>query len=218
MNAVTDLHEFLEPGIRSISEDGRLVAPIANDEITSAGQIFVVDLEMSGPRAQVHEILDIGGVIATLEAGFPETQSWGSRIRPQRIGNADRGALKVVGYRASEWKRAPAMDRVVNELVQLGSGTLIAGWGIEMDIAFLRHTFAYLEIDWPFQPVVVDIQHIARRELNGTKMVDRFNLGHVADRLGIGRMGEHNALADAYATYDVLVALWNRRNNSPASG
>ncbi|WBL36473.1 hypothetical protein O0235_02580 [Tepidiforma flava] len=40
--------------------------------------------------------------------------------------------------------------------------------------------------------------------------MDRFNLGHVADRLGIGRMGEHGALADAYATYDVLVKLVER--------
>jgi DNA polymerase III epsilon subunit-like protein len=29
----------------------------------------------------------------------------------------------------------------------------------------------------------------------------------VADRLGIGRMGEHGALADAFATYDVLCKL-----------
>src|SRR5436305_330568 len=37
--------------------------------------------------------------------------------------------------------------------------------------------------------------------------VERYNLGHVADRVGIGRMGEHGALADAYAAYDVLVKL-----------
>ena len=46
--------------------------------------------------------------------------------------------------------------------------------------------------------------------LGGTGDVDRFNLGHVADRLGIGRMGEHGALADAYATYDVLLKLMER--------
>jgi DNA polymerase III epsilon subunit-like protein len=40
--------------------------------------------------------------------------------------------------------------------------------------------------------------------------VDYYNLGHVADRLGIGRMGEHSALADAYAAYDVLTALIGR--------
>ena len=55
----------------------------------------------------------------------------------------------------------------------------------------------------------LDVQPIARSILNEGH-VDRFNLGHVADRLGIGRMGEHGALADAYATYDVLLKLVER--------
>ncbi len=63
---------------------------------------------------------------------------------------------------------------------------------------------------WPFSPVVLDIQTVARRILKGDAAIDRFNLGYVADRLGIGRMGEHGALPDAYATYDILVELQKR--------
>ena len=37
----------------------------------------------------------------------------------------------------------------------------------------------------------------------------------IADRLGIGRMGEHGALADAYATYDILAELCARALPSP---
>ena len=36
----------------------------------------------------------------------------------------------------------------------------------------------------------------------------------LSDRLGIGRLGEHGALADAYATYDVLVKLLERAEKS----
>ena len=67
------------------------------------------------------------------------------------------------------------------------------------------------ERPWPFARVALDVQPLARQLLKGTGSVDRFNLGHVADRLGIGRDGEHGALADALATYDVLVKLLERR-------
>lgn len=63
---------------------------------------------------------------------------------------------------------------------------------------------------WPFAPVVLDIQTVARRILKGERAIDRFNLGFVADRLGIGRMGEHGALPDAYATFDILLELQKR--------
>jgi DNA polymerase III epsilon subunit-like protein len=74
-------------------------------------------------------------------------------------------------------------------------------------MAFLVETFRRLQQPWPFATVALDVQPIARALLKGGGQVDRFNLGHVADRLGIGRMGEHGALADAYATYDVLLKL-----------
>jgi DNA polymerase III epsilon subunit-like protein len=76
-------------------------------------------------------------------------------------------------------------------------------------MAFLVESFRRLNRPWPFALIALDVQPIARQLLKGGS-VDRFNLGHVADRLGIGRMGEHGALADAYATYDVLVKLVER--------
>jgi DNA polymerase-3 subunit epsilon len=176
--------------------------------------LCVIDLEMSGPNAQVHEILDVGLVMASVEAAFPEQSSWGSRVKPLRIGNADRGALKVVGYDSRRWRDATPLAKALAEVHRLGRGATLAGWGLESDVAFLRYTFTHLGLDWPFATHVVDIQDVARTHLAGKGLVDRFNLGHVADRLGLGRLGEHSALADAYATYDVLVALWKHVNRA----
>jgi DNA polymerase III epsilon subunit-like protein len=77
-------------------------------------------------------------------------------------------------------------------------------------MAFLVESTKRLGKPWPFALAALDIQTVARQVLKDSGNVDRFNLGHVADRLGIGRMGEHGALADAYATYDVLVKLIER--------
>ncbi len=204
------LLELLATGLRYLEPDGRLTAdPAGRDAFDSAASLFVVDLEMSGPNAQVHEVLDVGGVRCTLAESFPEEEAWGIRVKPKHIGNAVPGALKVVGYTPKEWKNAVDLEHAFERFAALGRDAVITGWGIGQDMAFLAESFRRLNEPWPFALVALDVQPIARAILGGGQ-VDRFNLGHVADRLGIGRMGEHGALADAYATYDVLVKLVER--------
>lgn len=199
---------LLAVGLREVGEDSSLSAVADAIALEAATHLAVVDFEMSGPNPRMHELLDAGMVLCGLESGLPERASWGERIRPKHIGNAVPGALKVTGYSPKAWKQAIALEEAMTKFVELGRGAVIAGWGIGQDIAFLVESLRRTETAWPFAPLVLDIQPVARVLLG--KEVDRFNLGHVADRLGIGRMGEHGALADAYATYDVLVKLAER--------
>lgn len=189
-------------------EDGSLGSAEDTSALDGATQLAVVDFEMTGPNPRMHELLDAGMVVCELQPGLAEQTSWGERIHPRHIGNAVPGALRVTGYSPKAWKKAIALEAAVEKLVELGRGAVIAGWGIGQDIAFLVESLRRTETAWPFAPLVLDIQPVARGVLG--KEVDRYNLGHVADRLGIGRMGEHGALADAYATYDVLVKLVER--------
>jgi len=55
--------------------------------------LFVVDLEMSGSNAQMHEVMDLGGVRVRFAPGLPEMESWGARVKPRHIGNAEPGAV-----------------------------------------------------------------------------------------------------------------------------
>jgi DNA polymerase III epsilon subunit-like protein len=114
-----------------------------------------------------------------------------------------------VGYHPRLWRQAIELEEAFGRLVEMGHGAILTGWGIGQDIAFLVGTCRRLGLPWPFAALAIDIQGIARKLLNAGD-VDRFNLGHVADRLRIGRMGEHGALADAYATYDILLKLEER--------
>lgn len=207
---MAEIDELLGHGLRKLEADGRLT-PEHSDAaaIAEFKRLLVIDLEMSGPNAQMHEVLDVGGVRCTLQERLPEEESWGARVKPKHIGNAVPGALKVVGYTPKAWKDAIDLEQAFGRLGELGREAVIAGWGIGQDMAFLVESFKRLGQPWPFAPIALDVQPIARKVL-GAGQVDRFNLGHVADRLGIGRMGEHGALADAYATYDVLVKLVER--------
>lgn len=202
------LRAALLPGLRRLQVDGSLTTePASADALDAIDEVLVLDLEMSGPNARMHEVLDIGGVRARLAPGLPEGEAWGARVRPRHIGNAVLGALKVVGYSPRAWKDAIALEEAMDRFTRLGHGAAVAGWGIGQDVAFLVESFRRVAIPWPFAPVALDIQPIARGLLGGSGRVDHFNLGHVADRLGVGRLGEHGALADAYAAYDVLVRL-----------
>lgn len=181
---------------------------VREDALIGVGRLCVFDLEMSGPNPRVHEVLEVGAVIAGLRPGLVEEDAWGSRIRPRRIGNANSAALRIAGYSPGAWKKAPRVEEAMPHFFRLGQGALAAGWGVGQDLAFLREQLRREGRDWPFQPLVLDIQTLARLRLDRhAGVVERFNLGHVADRLGIGRMGEHSALADAYAAYDVLRKL-----------
>jgi DNA polymerase III alpha subunit (gram-positive type) len=170
-------------------------------------RLFIADFEMSGPNPVVHEVLDVGWVIVDPGAALAEISSWGSRVKPRRIGNAEIGALKVVGYSPKAWREAVELEATVAKLIEEGSGAAFVGWGFNQDLAFVNELLRAAGSAWPFAPVAIDVQRIARQLLSRGETVDRFNLGHVADRLGIGRLGEHGALADAYATFDVLVEL-----------
>ncbi len=201
----------LAPGLRKLGEDGKLTPEHASLEaLEGISALFVIDLEMSGSNAQLHEVLDVGGVKAALAPGLPEEEAWGARVRPKHIGNAVPGALKVVGYSPKAWKTAIELEEAFERMATIGRDAVITGWGIGQDMAFLAESFRRVQLPWPFATVALDVQPIARGILKGGGTVDRFNLGHVADRLGIGRMGEHGALPDAYATYDVLVKLMER--------
>jgi DNA polymerase-3 subunit epsilon len=205
------LFAALAPGLRCLAEDGHPITDPAGPELLDGlSSLFVVDLEMSGSNAQSHEVLDLGGVRCALAPGLAEEEAWGARVRPKHIGNAIPAALKVVGYSSKAWKTAIELDAAFERFSELGRGAVITGWGISQDMAFMVESYRRLSQPWPFALIALDVQPIARKLLGGGGEVDRYNLGHVADRLGIGRMGEHGALADAYATYDVLVKLLER--------
>ncbi len=202
------LLDALVPGLRVLDDTGQPTQePAGRSLLDDVSALFVVDLEMSGSNAQMHEVMDLGGVRVGFPNGLPEIESWGARVKPRHIGNAEPGALKVIGYNPKAWREAIGLDIAVERFARAGTGAVVTGWGIGQDLAFLAESFRRVGQPWPFARVALDVQPIARHVLKSGNQVDRFNLGHVADRLGIGRMGEHGALADAYATYDVLCKL-----------
>ena len=206
------MHEislFLESGLKRIRTDGSFENQKIAETQNLSEKLLMIDLEMSGPNPREHEVLDVGGVLVKSETGFPEISSWGSKVRPLHIGTGNSEALATVAYTSKKWRDSISLEEAFEEISRIGKDTIITGWGIKQDLLFLKETYRRLNEKWPFSEFAIDVQDIARKMIKRPE-IDRYNLGHVADRLNIGRMAEHSALGDAYTTYDVLTTLWGR--------
>ncbi|WBL36472.1 exonuclease domain-containing protein [Tepidiforma flava] len=139
------LQSVLSMGLRRLDAEGRPTGePAELADLAAAAALYVVDLEMSGPNPQVHEILDIAGVRAALAPGLPEEESWSARVRPKRIGNAVPAALKVVGYSPKEWRTALDLEAAMDRFAGTGRDAVLTGWGMAQDLAFLSEAFRQL--------------------------------------------------------------------------
>tara|TARA_B100000686_G_C16764800_1_gene961078 strand:+ start:1517 stop:2164 length:648 start_codon:yes stop_codon:yes gene_type:complete len=206
------MHEmsiFLQPGFKRIGTDGSFENQKISEIQNLSAELLVIDLEMSGPNPREHEVLDVGGILVKSETGFPEVSSWGSKVRPLHIGTGNLEALATVAYTSKKWRDSISLEEAFEKISKIGKDTIITGWGIKQDLLFLTETYRRLNEKWPFSEFAIDVQDIARKMVIRPE-IDRYNLGHVADRLNIGRMPEHSALGDAYTTYDVLTTLWGR--------
>ena len=75
--------DALAGGLRRLSEELSLLGEPADPGILGEfPALVVVDLEMSGPRTNLHEVLELGAVRASLAPGLPEAASWGTKVRP----------------------------------------------------------------------------------------------------------------------------------------
>ena len=203
----------LEPGFKRISTGGNFENQKISEIQNLSAKLLVIDLEMSGPNPREHEVLDVGGILVKLETGFPEVSSWGSKVRPLHIGTGNLEALATVAYTSKKWSDSISLEEAFEKISRIGKDAIITGWGIKQDLLFLTETYRRLNKKWPFSEFAIDVQDIARKMVTRPE-IDRYNLGHVADRLHIGRMPEHSALGDAYTTYDVLTTLWERATES----
>ena len=67
-----DILTLLKHGLRRLDPEGRLTPePGAPEDLHGVSALFVVDLEMSGPNAQMHGVLDLAGVRASLAPKLP---------------------------------------------------------------------------------------------------------------------------------------------------
>src|SRR3990167_8578010 len=90
-----------------------------------------VDLEFSGLGAD-NEILQIGAVLVS-QPNFETVGEFSVRVQPRHLENADRKALKLIGYSARKWKDAIPLAEALEQFNAFANRAVLLGYNVVGD-------------------------------------------------------------------------------------
>jgi len=180
---------------------------------------LVVDLEMSGPDAGYHEIIQIGAVI--LNDNWSELGTYLSNVYPENKEAFTASAEKVHGLSLEDLEEAPMIYEVLEDfekwmrrLLKRQGGDLrdvvLCGQSVIHDINFLKFAYADENMEWPFSNKLIDLHTIAfftfkMMEANSISVPKSLSLKAISAYFGFEREGDtHNALEDCELTMKCL--------------
>lgn len=175
--------------------------------------IAFVDLETTGLDPERHEIIEIGAIIARQEprAGRgPEVrvvEEFDIKVKPERIEEAERSALRTNKYSEAEWLFAADLEQALRAFAPKISGAILAGQNIGFDIAFLERAFARFNMPFDVHHHKIDVVSIAFTKYYHDESWQRFGLRTLCERLGVKNEKAHSALSDIRATFEVYKKL-----------
>ncbi|MBI2610251.1 3'-5' exonuclease [Candidatus Giovannonibacteria bacterium] len=167
---------------------------------TNESPISFIDLEMTGLEGSKHEIVEIG-LVKVSQPKLEIIESWDVKVKPEKLENADPEALRISNYDADAWKSAVSLKEMMKMLSAKIQNTILAGWNISTDYAFLDAASTKTGVQLDFHKRVFDITSYAYSKL-GYEWSE-LGLGGTAKKLGISNEKHHTALADAMACYEV---------------
>jgi DNA polymerase-3 subunit epsilon len=180
-----------------------------------------IDVETTGLSCQKHEVIDVAVVFLAedLRSNAPWTRLlrsegsfavWHTKVRPERIEDAEPKALEVNGYSPAEWEGAPTVSEIVDTLEALltrsGADPILVGHNVAFDKDFLNATLqragrsqqvSYHMLD----TVTLCYEHLVPCGLSS------LSLDNVRRFLGIPTEGAHAALKDALDALTVYTRL-----------
>lgn len=185
--------------IRSLSRQ-----PLAETAFT------VVDTELTGLDPESDEILAIGA-IRMIGTRILVGQTLFSAIRPER--RTWGASVPVHGIRPVDVQHASPVGTVLPALIDFCKGTVIVGYGIDLDRRALERSLAHLGKD-ELPRLWVDIARVERwLRSRGGRLPEAGawerlpTLATLAQQEGIAVPATHHALADAF----VAAQLWQRQ-------
>ncbi len=171
---------------------------------TKTAPFSFIDLEMTGLEAHKHEIVEIG-LIKVSQPDLEVMESWEVKVRPENLASADEEALQVNGFSEEKWKGAISLKEAMEILAPKVAGTILAGWNIATDYAFLDAAVTKTSIKLDFHKHVFDVHSFAAAKL--ALEWGASGLNNTAKHLGVEIIGHHSALPDSQACFQIYKKL-----------
>jgi DNA polymerase-3 subunit epsilon/ATP-dependent DNA helicase DinG len=170
--------------------------PIHNVE-----QFVSIDLETTGLKAGVDEIIEVGIVKFDLLGNHQEFQTL---VRPES--RLTSFISNLTGLIDKDLRDAPIFDVVRNEIEDFIGDLPIIGHNIQFDISFLKT-----------QGVKTSNSNFDTWELGALLLptAEKLNLASLAELLGVQVERSHRALDDAICARDIFIVLYQRLQQLP---
>src|SRR5689334_11102429 len=98
-----------------------------------------VDIETTGTDRDVHEILEIGVVVARMKDGvLAVTGELDLKIQPKHIETAEAAALRINGYNEADWLFAVSLEEAMRVFVEKTKGAIFLAHNITFDFPFIE--------------------------------------------------------------------------------
>ena len=174
-----------------------------------------VDLEFSGLAAD-NEILQIAAVLVN-QPDFEDVGEFSVRVKPRHLENADRKALKLIGYSARKWKDAIPLKEALEQFNAFAKGAVLVGYNVVGDFYQLKKSFHQVGVMPAYHWQVLDVQSMAFAVLYSSR-TDRLRMREMVPFLRIKQGTWHDALADARMTLEIFRKLMRRLQNGRQNG
>ena len=181
----------------------------SNHSVMRSRPLIFLDLESTGLQIQKHEIIEIGALKVDPKKPFRVLAELQICVKPEHIQNADKGALKIVGYSSEKWQDAIKLEQALSKLDEFAKDGILVGYNVSFDWAMLDRAYFALGRQDPFYYHRLDVMPIAYSKLFSARKIKRFSLGEICKYLNIQRDTKHRALDDAKATYLVFKKLFS---------
>jgi DNA polymerase-3 subunit epsilon len=99
--------------------------------------LAITDVETTGRDRDIHEIIDIGLVLAD-QRTLQVIEEWGVRILPTRLDLAEPEALAVNGYTAESWRDAIPLAEAMAFFATKTAGAVFASFNVSFDWKFVE--------------------------------------------------------------------------------
>lgn len=174
--------------------------------------LVFLDVETTGLNPEVHEIIELGAVVARAEGNvLRETARLDFKIQPKNIALADPQALRINGYDASQWLFAATLEDVLRQFKDTAKGGVLVAHNLSFDWAFLSKAFEKTEIENTLHYHKLDTISIAFAKLAEEEDINKFSLRALCEHFGIENKRAHSAFSDAYATFELFKKLMGMR-------
>ncbi len=168
--------------------------------------IAITDVETSGLDATVHEILEIGLVVADQHT-LKVLDRYAVKVRPTHIETGAKKALAVCGYTPRDWRNAVDLDVAMRVYSDKTRDAIFCAHNVYFDWSFITRAFQTTGTEDYMDYHRLDLFTMAWTKLRG-EPATRFSLATLCQRLGIPPEPlPHRAINGARTAHRALKSL-----------